>query len=452
MSRFRPIDRLSGYLLPPTLDEWLPDDHLARFVVEVVDQLDLTQIENSYGLRGSSAYHPSLLTSLLVYGYATGVFSSRKIERATYDSVAFRFISAGAHPDHDTIAAFRARFLAQLNDLFVQVLAIAHEMKLLKLGTISLDGTKIKANASAHHALSHGHIEKLQTQLQNEVTHLFEQAELADQSHLSDDLDIPAEIKRREDRLEVMAQAKATIEQRAKVRDEQAKEIHQEKLKERAHKEQQTGKKLRGRAPKPPEEGPQPKDQINLTDEQSRIMPLSGGGFEQAYNAQAAVDATSLIVLTHSVTQDTNDKRQVEPCIEQIKALPKSLGTVDTLLADSGYYSENNVKAVQANQIRPLIATGRQAHHVDPIERLAEPEKLEENASIKQTMQHTLKTQAARKLYALRKQTIEPVFGIIKSVMGFRTFSLRGLEAVKGEWSLVCLAWNIKRMGSLRLK
>jgi hypothetical protein len=393
-----------------------------------------------------------LLIALLIYGYATGVFSSRKIERATYDSVAFRFIGAGEHPDHDTIASFRRRFLVELNDLFVQVLAIAREMQILKLGTISLDGTKIKANASAHHALSLGHIEKLQTQLQDEVTQLFKQAELADQSHLPDGLDIPAEIKRREDRLEAMAQAKAEIQRRAQLRDKQAQAIYQEKLKQRELKQQQTGKKPRGRAPHPPIEGAQPKDQINLTDEQSRMMPVSGGGFEQAYNAQAAVDTTSLLILYNGVTQETNDKQQLEPCIEQIKALPNSLGSIDTLLADSGYYSESNVKATQDKQITPLIATGRQAHHVDPIERLREPEKLDENASTKQTMQHTLKTQSGRALYALRKQTIEPVFGIIKSVMGFRAFSLRGLKAVKGEWSLVCLAWNIKRMGSLRLK
>lgn len=450
MSNFRPIDRHTGYLLPPSLDEWLPQDHLARFIVEVVDGLDLGAMERAYGGRGSAAYHPSLLLSLLLYGYATGVFSSRRIERATYDSVAFRFIAAGAHPDHDTLANFRRRFLGELAELFVQVLEVAQEMKLLKLGTISLDGTKIHANASRHSALSHGHIEKLEEQLRGEVQELLALAEQADQTALPDGLSLPEEIQRREARLEAMAQAKAKIEARAQARHEREQVQYQAKLAAREAKQNKTGKKPGGRPPKPPEAGPKAQDQINLTDEESRIMPVPGGGFEQAYNAQAGVDTDSLLVVAPAVTQACNDKEQIEPMLSRLEALPESLGKADILLADTGYFSAANVKACEKAGLDPLIAVKREDHHSSPLERFSEPAPLAEQATPVQRMAHKLKTQAGRAAYALRKQTVEPVFGIIKSVFGFRQFSLRGLAGVRGEWSLVCLAWNLKRMAVLR--
>lgn len=429
MSHFRPIDRKTGYLLPPSVEEWLPEDHLARFIVEVVDGLNVSRLEKAYAGRGSAAYHPALLLSLLVYGYATGVFSSRKIERATYDSVAFRFIAAGSHPDHDTLSAFRRRFLDELAGIFVQVLEMAREMKLLKLGTISLDGTKIHANASRHSALSHGHIEKLEAQLKAEVQELLALAEEADQADVPDGVSLPAEIKRREDRLNAMAVAKAKIEARAK----------------------ETGKKPGGKPPKPPAPGVLATEQINLTDEESRIMPVSGGGFEQAYNAQAAVDTRSLLVVATAVTQATNDKEQVVPMLEQIVALPESLGQAEQLLADTGFCSGKNVAACEAANIEPLIALGRDEHHAGWRERFTEPDPLSADASPVARMAHRLKTKAGRAAYALRKQTVEPVFGIIKSVLGFRQFLLRGLDQVTGEWRLVCLAWNLKRMAALRL-
>lgn len=452
MSNFRRVDRQTAYLLPPSLDEWLPQGHLARFIVEVVDSLDLRAMESAYGGRGSAAYHPSLLLSLLIYGYATGVFSSRRIERATYDSVAFRFIAAGSHPDHDTLAAFRRRFLDELADLFVQVLELAQEMTLLKLGTISLDGTKVKANASRHSALSHGHIEKLETQLKTDVEELLVLAEQADQSRLPDGVDLPAEIQRREDRLTAMAEAKAKIEARAKARFEREQAEYQGNLAARDAKQKKTGKKPGGRPPKPPAAGPKAKDQINLTDEASRIMPVSGGGFEQSYNAQAAVDTDSMLVVVPAVTQDCNDKQQVEPILKQLDRLPESLGSADTLLADTGYYSARNVEACEQAGIDPHIAVKREHHHTPPLERFTEPATLDEDATPVERMAHKLRTQAGRTAYALRKQTVEPVFGIIKSVLGFRQFSLRGLKGVTGEWALVCLAWNLKRMAVLRPK
>lgn len=450
MSNFRPVDRHTAYLLPPSIDEWLPQDHLARFIVEVVDGLDLRSMVSAYGGRGSAAYHPALLLSLLIYGYATGVFSSRRIERATYDSVAFRFIAAGAHPDHDTLATFRRRFLDELAGLFVQVLEVAQEMKLLKLGTISLDGTKVHANASRHSALSHGHIEKLEAQLKTEVQELLALAEQADQANIPDGVSLPEEIQRREDRLKAMAEAKAKIEARAKARFEREQAEYQAKLAAQEEKRKKTGKKPGGRPPKPPTAGPKAQDQINLTDEESRIMPVSGGGFDQAYNAQAGVDTDSLLVVAPAVTQACNDKEQVEPMLAQVAALPESLGKADTLLADTGYFSAANVAACEKAGIDPHIAIKRESHHRSPLERFTEPGALADDATPVERMAHKLQTQAGRSAYALRKQTVEPVFGIIKSVLGFRQFSLRGLNKVSGEWALVCLAWNLKRMAVLR--
>lgn len=407
-------------------------------------------METAYAGRGSAAYHPSLLFSLLIYGYATGVFSSRKIERATHDSVAFRFIAAGSHPDHDTLAVFRRRFLDELPDLFVQVLEVAQEMKLLKLGTISLDGTKIHANASRHSALSYGHIEKLEEQLRAEVQQLLALAEQTDQTTLPDGLSLPEEIQRREARLEAMTQAKAKIEARAQARYEREQAEYQAKLAAREEKQSKTGKKPSGRPPKPPGAGPKAKDQINLTDEESRIMPVSGGGFEQAYNAQAAVDTESLLVVAPAVTQACNDKEQIEPMLYRLEALPEPLGKAATLLADTGYFSAANVKACEKAGLDPLIAVKREEHHTSPLERFNEPAPLTEEATPAQQLAHKLQTKAGRATYELRKQTVEPVFGIIKSVLGFRQFSLRGLAGVSGEWSLVCLAWNLKRMAVLR--
>ena len=388
---------------------------------------------------------------MLVYGYANGVFSSRKIERATYDSVAFRFIAAGTHPDHDTLATFRRRFLDELAGLFVQVLEMAREMKLLKLGTISLDGTKVKANASRHSALSHGHIEQLETPLKAEVDSLLAQAEQADQSAVPDGMNLPAAITRRQARLAAMAAARAKIKERAQARFEKEQAEYEGKLARREAKAKESGKKPGGKPPKPPTAGPKAQDQLNLTDEESRIMPVAGGGFEQAYNAQAAVDTGSLLVVALDVTQACNDKEQGVPMLEQLATLPDSLGQAKQLLADTGFYSARNAGACEARGIDPFIAVKQDEHHPAPHERFTEPAALAAEATPAQAMAHKLKTNASRALYALRKQTVEPVFGIIKSVLGFRQFSLRGLKKVTGEWTLVCLAWNLKRMAVVRL-
>ena len=449
MSNFRTIDRQTGFLLPPSVDEWLPEKHLARFVVEVIEGLDLRTMSGSYRGSGSASYHPRMLLGILVYGYATGVFSSRKLERATYDSVAFRFIAANDHPDHDTIATFRRRFLKEIEALFVQVLQLAREMGLLKMGTIGLDGTKIHANASRHSALSYEHAGKIEEQLKAEVADLLAKAEAADAADIPDGMSIPDELERREERLRRIAEARAKIEARAKERHAREQAEYEAKLAAREAKTAATGKKPGGKPPQPPSEGARPNDQINLTDEESRIMPVAGGGFEQCYNAQAAVAAGSLLVVAVDVVQATNDKQQIEPMLGKIEALREELGASETLLADTGYFSEGNVTACEAAGIEPMIAMGRQPHHPPLQQRFETPPAAPENPTPVEAMAYRLKTPQGRNLYALRKQTPEPVFGIIKSVLGFRQFSLRGLENVRGEWSLVTMAWNIKRIFAL---
>ena len=450
MSNFRPIDRQTAYLLPPSVEDWLPEEHLARFVVDLVEQLDLSAMSKAYRGSGSASYHPCLLVGLLVYGYATGVFSSRKLERATYNSIAFRFVAANQNPDHDTIAAFRRRFLKEIEALFVKILLLAREMGLLKLGTVGLDGTKIHANASKHSALSYEHAAKIEAQLKAEVAELLAKAEVADQADVPDGMSIPEELARREERLKKIAEAKAKIEARAKERTERELAEHKAKLAARAAREKATGRKPGGKPPAPPVEGPQPSDQVNLTDEESRIMPVSGSGFEQCYNAQAAVAEGSLLVVANGVTQAPNDKRELEPMLAKIGALPEELGKAETLLGDNGYFSEANVKACEAAGIEPLLAMGRDSHHPSLSERFSGAPPARENPTPVEAMAHRLQTPEGKALYAKRKCTPEPVFGIIKSALGFRQFLLRGLENARGEWSLVTMAWNVKRMFALK--
>lgn len=447
--KFVEVDRETPYLLPPSVQDWLPTGHLARFIVDTVEQLDLRSLKASYAGRGSQPYNPEMLVALLFYGYATGVFSSRQLERSTYDSVAFRFIAANSHPDHDTIATFRRRFLPQLDKLFVQILLIAHQVKVLKLGSVSLDGSKIKANASKHKALSYEYACKQEEQIKAEVADLLQKAETADQSDIPDGLSIPEELARREERLDAITKAKAEIEKRAAERHTREQAAYEEKVAQRANKAQETGKKARGKEPKPPEPGPVAKDQVNLTDKESRIMPTSGGGFEQAYNVQAGVDTASKLIVTAHVTQHTNDKQELAPTLEKLTSLPKELGKATEMIADSGYYGETNVIASEEQGLTPYLAVDRQQHHPPLWDRFKEPPPLPENADPVTRMKHRLQTSAGKKLYAQRKVTSEPVFGIIKAVMGFRRFQLRGFEAVTGEWNLVCMAYNIKKLHRL---
>lgn len=448
--RFRTVDRGTGHLLPPSVDDWLSDDHLARFVVEIVDQLDCSDLVEAYDGRGSAAYHPKMLLALLFYAYSTGTFSSRKMERATYDSLAFRFICANQHPDHDTICTFRRRFLEELKDLFLQILEVAHEMDLLEVGDIALDGTKVKANASKHKALSWERACQLEEQLSKEVDELLRKAEEADQEGLPDELSVPEEIARREKRLEQIREAKRTIEERAQARYEEELADYEEKMAERDAHEEETGGKKPGPKPKPPDPGPQPDDQVNLTDEESRIMFTSQNGFQQAYNGQATVDMDTHLILTTHVSQKANDVRELVPTVEAIGRLPDRIGQPDRLTADSGYYSIANVEECEDREITPYIATGRNEHHPGWKKRLTGPGgPPPEEESGPEAMAYRLQTRAGKAFYGRRKGTAEPVFGVMKHVLGFRQFLMRGLQKVSGEFNLLACALNLRRMHAL---
>jgi transposase len=453
MSNFRSAERNQLFLLPPSIQDWLPENHLARFVVDIVEQLNLRNITDNYNNKGVLAYSPHMLVALLFYGYATGVFSSRQLERGTYDSVALRYVAANTHPDHDTIANFRRRFNKEIAGLFRQVLLLAHAAKVLKLGTVSLDGTKIKANASKHKALSYQHACKLEERIQAQVNELLSLAEAADQADLPDGLSLPEELSRREKRLEVIGEAKAEIERRAEERHRIEQQEYERKLAEREQKEKATQKKPRGKGPQPPAFGPAPKDQVNLTDPESRIMPKSKS-FEQAYNAQVGVDAGSLLIVGHRITQHSNDKEEVAPMLEELNSLPAELGKATNLLCDTGYFSENNVKVCLKAEMEPFIACGREQHNQSVLTRFSGPEGCCPDAANNPVgnMRYRLRTQAGKALYALRKSTVEPVFGIIKSILGFRQFSLRGEQLAASEWGMACTAWNIKRLHALTVR
>lgn len=451
MIKFKTADRNTPYLFPPTIDDWVAENHLARFIVEIVEQLDVSRFRAAYRGTGSEPYDPTIMISLLFYGYATGVFSSRKIEQATHDSVAFRYICRDYHPDHDTIASFRKQFLKEIEVCFKQILLIAHGMGQLKLGTISLDGSKIKANASKHKALSWAHTKKLEEQISKEIEQLIEMSQVADNSKDDKTLNIVEELKRREDRLQKIAKAKAEIEARANIRYEEEYRSYIKKIEERKEKEDATGKKPKGKDPKPPEAGPSDKDQVNLTDDESRIMPKSGGGFEQAYNAQATVDIDSLIIVTNHITKKTNDKKEIDPTLEKINQLPASLGKPENILGDSGYYSESNVHKCHSQNILPYIVDKRDKHNNFLAKYLSELPPISNTASPTEQMKYRMRTELGKSLYAKRKSTIEPVFGIIKNVIGFRQFLLRGADAVSGEWNLVCTAFNLKRLHKLTM-
>ncbi len=444
--RFIDTNRKQPYLLPPSIDDWLPKEHLARFIVEVSEQLDISEIVKHYssGTSGAKAYHPKVLLALLFYGYATGTFSSRKIECATYDSVAFRYIAANTHPDHDTIAYFRKRFLPQLENLFIQILLIAQDAGFLKVGKVSLDGTKVKANASKHKALSYAHAIKLQKQLETEVATLMKKANEADNEEKNDGMSIPDEIARREDRIKIIKEAKEKIEARAAQRYAKESKEYEEKIKKRKDKEKLTGKKPRGKIPKEPTKEPKDKDQVNLTDEESRIMKTSGGGFEQCYNAQASVEHDSRLIVHQHVTQNSNDKQEIVPAFQWFTKYP--LFKPSSLLADAGYFSQTNIEHCEKQKVTPYISFGKEKHNQPLKERLKEADPLPDNPSSIEKMKHRLQSKEGKAIYAQRKSTVEPVFGVIKHVIGFRQFMLRGFQKVKGEWNLICIAYNLKRL------
>ena len=359
--KFKTVDYEATLDLTVSLRDALPPEHLARFVVDVVAQLDLGSIYARYGKRGGEPYAPEILLGLLFYGYATGVFSSRQIEKATYENLPFRFIAGDLHPDHATLASFRKRFLPELKDLFVQVLLVAQAADMLKLGNISLDGTKIHADASKSHAVSYKRLLQLEQKLQVEVEQLFSLSEQAEQSSLPEGLNIDDEIARRQERLSNLAQAKAVLQARAQERYQTEKAAYEKKLREREEKARKNKRKPGGRKPKPPTSGPRGKDQYNFSDPDSRIMKNSNNsGFDQHYNAQVATDHNSLLIVAHSLSNHPSDQDEVAPTLDN---LPSELGTPPAAALDTGYFSEANITTLQQCGIEPYIGVGREAHH-----------------------------------------------------------------------------------------
>jgi len=437
------------FLMPPSLRDWLPEEHLAFFISDVVDELDLSAIYLPYEMaddRGQPAYHPRMMTKLLFYAYSVGVASSRKIEEKTYTDVAFRVLAAGQHPDHDTICEFRSRHLDALAELFVQVLLLCREAGLVKLGHVALDSTKVKANASKHKAMSYGRMCEAERELERQVRELLEEARQVDRQEDSrygkgkrgDEL--PEELRFRQGRLKKIRQAKEALEGQAR---EQA--LAEGKIDEQGNPvPPELGRRGgRGRVRKDPPGKPKPKDQRNFTDPDSRIMKDTGTkAFVQAYNAQAAVDSQAQVIVAAEVTNEANDKQQVEAAVEQIEAnlgqRPKELS------ADAGYYSEDNVKTLLDAGVEALIPPDKQRHTTK--DAAAPRGRIPNDLSVADRMRRKLLTKRGKQKYSRRKEVVEPVFGQIKELRGFRQFLLRGLQKVRGEWRLICLTHNILKL------
>ena len=434
-------------LLPPDLREWLEEGHLAYFILDVVETLDLSEIYASYdGSRGGRpGFDPRLLVALLIYGYCVGVTSSRKIEKSTYESVPFRVLAANQHPDHATIAEFRRRHLEALARLFVQVLRLCEKAGLVRLGHVALDGTKMRANASKHKAMSYGRMEEKVRELEAQVAELLAAAEAADQAEDAEHGsrrgdEVPEELRFRQQRLKKIQQAKAELEAEAEAA---AQKLREEKA-ATAKAEEKESALVDSPAAVPAEAArPADKAQKNFTDPDSRIMRDGATkSFEQSYNCQAAVDSQAQVIVAAQVTPQANDKQQVKPLVEQMKV---NLGgrTPGELSADAGYYSDDNVAYLEGQAIEPFVATGRQKHGVS-----AEPpsEPLPASAPARDRMAAKLQTPAGKKVYSKRKETVEPVFGQIKEARGIRRFLLRGLGSVQGEWSLICATHNLLKL------
>ncbi len=414
------------FLLPPSLQDWLPEDHLSYFVSDVVDQLDLTEIESYYEKedRGQPPYHPRMMTKVLVYAYCVGIFSSRKIQKRLIEDVAFRVLAAGNQPDFRTISDFRKIHHKALEGLFQQVLRLALGAGAIKLGRVALDGTKVKANASKHKAMSYGRMKDEERKLRDEVRKLLAQAKAADEEEdarygkdKSGD-ELPDELSRRETRLQKIREAKRALEERAR---EEAEE--EGKSKEEAK-----------------EAKPKDKTQYNFSDPESRIMK-GADGFVQAYNAQAVVESTTQLIVAQAVTQEANDKRQIEP---MVAAIEQQAGQKpEELLADSGYCSDKNLEHLENQEIEAYIATDRQKHGEKEI---CKRGQLPKGATRVDRMKRKLQTKVGSAIYAARKSIVEPVFGQIKRARGFRQFNLRGIEKVRAEWAMVCMTHNVLKI------
>ncbi|PYS09326.1 MAG: IS1182 family transposase [Acidobacteria bacterium] len=446
---------IRALMMPPSLHEWLPEDHLARFVADLVPSLELSEFYASYEEkdgRGQAAYHPVMMVRLLIYGYCIGVVSSRQIEKRTYEDVAFRYLSADEHPDHTTINEFRKRHLKALSGLFLQALQLCQAAGLVKMGHVALDGTKKQANASKHKAMSYGRMGEAEAKLKAEIEDLLQGAEAADVAEdekerqgFSDKL--PKELARRESRLKKIQEAKAALEAEAREKAEQEKASVEARIAARQKQEEETGKKMGGHPPQvpdPEQAKPEDKAQRNFTDPDSRIMPDGAhkGSFVQAYNAQIAVDAEAQIIVAAEVRQEANDKQQLAPMLEQVQ---QNTGVKPVASSeDAGYWSPEQVADKRVAGIDLHVATGRDKHGI--AEETAPSTDATTEATALNQMKQKLQTEAGRAIYKMRKAIVEPVFGQIKECRNFRRFSLRGLKNVRAEWKLVCLTHNILKL------
>jgi transposase len=445
---FKPYQPNQLLLLPPDMRQWLPEDDLSYFIMDVVNELDLSAIYQSYDSSrgGQPPFAPKMMTSLLLYAYCVGIPSSRKIEKATYYQIPFRVIAADQHPDHDTIAEFRKRHLKALSGLFVQALLLCRQVGLVKLGHVSLDGTKVKANASKHKAMSYGRMEKKAEELEGEVKRLLAEAQAVDDAEdarygkdkRGDEL--PKELRFKQDRLRKIREAMKSLEADSKAEADGKRE----EIRLKGQTLEKEGRKRKGKKPKDPSDKPEPKAQRNFTDPESRIMKDGASkSFEQAYNCQAAVDEESQIIVATNVTQQANDKQQLELLVEEIKKNADG-ETPEKLSADNGYFSESNVEYLESEGVDGYIATNRQKHGEAP--ELAGCGRIAKDATKQEGMTRKLRTKKGRETYSKRKQIVEPVFGQIKEARGFRRFLLRGLENVSAEWDLICLTHNLLKL------
>ena len=425
---FRPYDPDQPFLLPPSLRDWLPADHLAYFVLDLVETLDLSAIFADYGEeRGYPPYHPRMLVSVLLYGYARGIYSSRKLARACVEDVAFRVLAGGNEPDHRTVSDFRKRHLAALSGLFVQVLLLCRQAGLVRLGHVAIDGTKIKANANKHKAMSYARMQQEEARLAAEIDALLRRSEATDAeedarygAECSGD-ELPTELAHREGRLRKIREAKAALEAEARAAHEAA-----------------------GGEGEP--EAPGPKAQKNFTDPESRILKGSDGAFVQAYNAQAAIDHDSQVIVAAEVVQDANDKQQLVPMV--MLAVENLEETPEAFSADAGYWAEEAVEWLEQCEVGLYVAPEKIRHRQWREQaRLGEPVPPDwEALSCKEKMRHRLRTEQGRAEYDKRKVSAEPVFGQIKGARGFRQFLLRGLKRVQAEWRLLCTVHNLLKL------
>ncbi len=448
MVNFVDCERDQPFLLPPDLRDWIPEDDLAHFVIEAVEGVDMGAFKVNHRGTGSAQYHPRMMLALLIYCYANGIFSSRRIERATHRDIGVRFVAANQHPDHDTIASFRRQNFQAVAGSFLQVLLLAKELKLLKLGLVSVDGSKFEASASKHRSVSYARAGELIEQLELEIAALLARAESADDGGEEDPQALPKKIARRQALRDQLDAARRRLEAQAKARAEAERGDYEAKL---AAREKRQGR-AKGKHPKPPDETPRPDEQSNLSDPESRLMRKSKSHeYRQAYNAQAVVDAGgSQLIVGARVSNCASDRGEL---VADIAAIPAELGQPETILADNGYANGDEVAALAESGIEALVATGaegrRRTHDFRPVK--AEAPAKEPKAEWLQAMAAKLDSAEGRALYRLRQQTVEPVFGVIKAVLGFTGFSLRGLDKVAGEWNLVALAYNCKRLHKLQL-